>query len=101
MSPMTQITEEAVWECPDITICVRLLEQEMACYREESGKSQAEVERLMAAFRDAEMDRSGKEKKLAHLERQIKSPNIQKQMVPSEMRKDNLTDGHPHSLSQV
>lgn len=33
--------------------------------------------------------------------RQIKSPNIQKQMVPGEMRKDVLTDGHPHSLSQV
>eukprot|EP00064_Thunnus_orientalis_P014556 superscaffoldBa00002545_g14602 len=99
MSPMTQITEEAVWERPDITICVRLLEQEMACYREESGKSQAEVERLMAAFRDAEMDRSGKEKKIAHLERQIKSPNIQKQAVPGEMRKDALTDGYPHSIA--
>ena len=33
--------------------------------------------------------------------RQIKSPNIQKQTVLGEMRKDALTDGHPHSLSQV
>lgn len=33
--------------------------------------------------------------------RQMKSPTIQKQMVPGEMRKDQLTDGHPHSLSQV
>ncbi|XP_044207920.1 ERC protein 2-like isoform X7 [Thunnus albacares] len=101
VSPTTQNTEEAARKCPDITDRLRLLEQEVARYREESGKSQAEVERLMAALRDAEVDRSGKEKKIADLERQIKSPNIQKQMVPSEMRKDNLTDGHPHSLSQL
>ncbi|XP_022597560.1 ERC protein 2-like [Seriola dumerili] len=96
-----QNTEEAVRKCPDITDRLRLLEQEVARYREESGKSQAEVERLMTALRDAEMDKSCKEKKIADLERQIKSPNIQKQTVPGEMRKDALTDGHPHSLSQL
>lgn len=67
--PKTQNTEEAVPKCPDITDRLRLLEQEVARYREESGKSQAEVERLMTALRDAEMDRSGKEKKIADLER--------------------------------
>ncbi|XP_067383557.1 ERC protein 2 isoform X3 [Channa argus] len=96
----TQNTEETVRKCPDITDRLRLLEQEVARYREESGKSQAEVERLMTALRDAETDKSCKEKKTAELERQIKSPNIQKQTVPGEMRKDALTDGHPHSLSQ-
>ncbi|CAK6968259.1 ERC protein 2-like isoform X6 [Scomber scombrus] len=101
VSPTAQNIEEAVRKCPDITDRLRLLEQEVARYREESVKSQAEVERLMAALRDAEVDRSGKEKKIADLERQIKSPNIQKQMVPGEMRKDVLTDGHPHSLSQL
>ncbi|KAK2897569.1 hypothetical protein Q8A73_013949 [Channa argus] len=97
----TQNTEETVRKCPDITDRLRLLEQEVARYREESGKSQAEVERLMTALRDAETDKSCKEKKTAELERQIKSPNIQKQTVPGEMRKDALTDGHPHSLSQL
>ncbi|XP_071332480.1 ERC protein 2 isoform X3 [Trachinotus anak] len=101
VSPTTQNTEEAVRKCSDITDRLRLLEQEVARYREESGKSQAEVERLMAALRDAEMDKSCKEKKIIDLERQIKSPNIQKQTVPGEMRKDALTDGHPHSLSQL
>ncbi|XP_023281038.1 ERC protein 2-like [Seriola lalandi dorsalis] len=103
VSPTIQNTEEAVRKCPDITDRLRLLEQEVARYREESGKSQAEVERLMTALRDAEMDKSCKEKKIADLERpgQIKSPNIQKQTVPGEMRKDALTDGHPHSLSQL
>ncbi|KAK2851481.1 hypothetical protein Q5P01_007757 [Channa striata] len=103
--PSTQNMEETVWKCPDITDRLRLLEQEVARYREESGKSQAEVERLMTALRDAEMDKSCKEKKPANLESvcrpgQIKSPNIQKQTVPGEMRKDAQTDGHPHSLSQ-
>lgn len=65
----TQNTEEAVRKCPDITDRLRLLEQEVARNKEESGKSQAEVERLMAALRDAEMDKSCKEKKIADLER--------------------------------
>uniref|UniRef100_A0A7N8X2K7 ELKS/RAB6-interacting/CAST family member 2 n=1 Tax=Mastacembelus armatus TaxID=205130 RepID=A0A7N8X2K7_9TELE len=65
----TQNTEETVRKCSDITDRLRLLEQEVARYREESGKSQAEVERLMAALRDAEMDKTCKEKKIADLER--------------------------------
>ncbi|XP_063321091.1 ERC protein 2-like [Pelmatolapia mariae] len=101
MSPTIQTTEEAVKICPDITDRLRVLEQEVARYREESRKSQAEVERLMGALKDAEMDKSCKEKKISDLERQIKSPNIQKQTVPGEMRKDALIDGHPHSLSQL
>ncbi len=65
----TQNTEEAVRKCPDITDRLRLLEQEVARNKEESGKSQAEVERLMAALKDAEMEKSCKEKKIADLER--------------------------------
>uniref|UniRef100_A0A665UTG5 ELKS/RAB6-interacting/CAST family member 2 n=1 Tax=Echeneis naucrates TaxID=173247 RepID=A0A665UTG5_ECHNA len=68
-SPKIQNTEEPVKKCPDITDRLRLLEQEVARYREESGKSQAEVERLMAALKDAEMDKTCKEKKIADLER--------------------------------
>ncbi|XP_026010554.1 ERC protein 2-like isoform X3 [Astatotilapia calliptera] len=103
VSPTIQTTEEAVKMCPDITDRLRVLEQEVGRYREESRKSQAEVERLMGALKDAEMDKSCKEKKISDLERhgQIKSPNIQKQTVPGEMRKDALIDGHPHSLSQL
>ncbi|RVE70646.1 hypothetical protein OJAV_G00066370 [Oryzias javanicus] len=100
IGPTTQNMEDAVRIGPDIADRLRLLEQEVARYREESSKSQAEVERLMGALRDAETEKSSKEKKISDLERQIKSPNIQKQMVPGEMRKDVLVDGHPHSLSQ-
>ncbi|XP_068160163.1 ERC protein 2-like isoform X2 [Antennarius striatus] len=97
-STVTQNTDEAVRRSPDITDRLRLLEQEVARNREESGKSKAEVERLMAALRQAEMDKLCKDNKIAHLERKIKSPVIQKQ---TEMRKDALTDGHPHSLPQI
>ncbi|TKS77676.1 ELKS/Rab6-interacting/CAST family member 1 [Collichthys lucidus] len=68
IASLTQNAEEAARKCPDITDPLRLLEQEVARNREESGKSQAEVERLMAALREAEMDRSFKEKKIADLE---------------------------------
>uniref|UniRef100_G3P740 ELKS/RAB6-interacting/CAST family member 2 n=1 Tax=Gasterosteus aculeatus aculeatus TaxID=481459 RepID=G3P740_GASAC len=100
-SATTQNMEETVRKCPDITDRLRLLEQEVARNKEESGKSQSEVERLMAALRDAEMDKLCKEQKIENLERQVKSPNIQKQTMVGEMRKDAHTDGHPHSLSQL
>lgn len=63
------VADEAVRRCPDITDRLRLLEQEVARYREESRKSQAEVERLMGALRDAERDKSVKEKQMVDLER--------------------------------
>lgn len=67
--PQIQNTEEASRKCTDITDRLRLLEQEVARNREESGKSKAEVERLMSALREAEMDKLSKENKIADLER--------------------------------
>uniref|UniRef100_A0A3B5LRR8 ELKS/RAB6-interacting/CAST family member 2 n=1 Tax=Xiphophorus couchianus TaxID=32473 RepID=A0A3B5LRR8_9TELE len=64
--------EETVRICPDIADRLRLLEQEVARYREESGKSQAEVERLKGALKDAEVDKSCKEKKITDLERSVR-----------------------------
>nr|XP_057939400.1 ERC protein 2-like [Doryrhamphus excisus] len=101
VSSMAQNTEGTLRKSPDITDRLRLLEQEVARYREESGKSQAEVERLTGALRDVEVDRSCKEKRINDLERHIKAPHIQKQTVLGEVRKDAQTDGHPHSLSQL
>uniref|UniRef100_A0A8C9ZBI5 ELKS/RAB6-interacting/CAST family member 2 n=1 Tax=Sander lucioperca TaxID=283035 RepID=A0A8C9ZBI5_SANLU len=71
--PKAQNTEEAVRKCPDITDRLRLLEQEVARNKEESGKSQVEVDRLMTALRDAEMDKLCKEKKIADLESKVYS----------------------------
>uniref|UniRef100_A0A3Q2CRL6 ELKS/RAB6-interacting/CAST family member 2 n=1 Tax=Cyprinodon variegatus TaxID=28743 RepID=A0A3Q2CRL6_CYPVA len=50
-----QNPEETVRICPDIADRLRLLEQEVARYREESGNSQAEVERLKGALKEAEL----------------------------------------------
>ncbi|XP_077424182.1 ERC protein 2-like [Vanacampus margaritifer] len=68
VSSMAQNPEDTLRKCPDITDRLRLLEQDVARYREESGKSQAEVARLMVALKDAELDRSGREKRINDLE---------------------------------
>uniref|UniRef100_A0A3Q3B984 ELKS/RAB6-interacting/CAST family member 2 n=1 Tax=Kryptolebias marmoratus TaxID=37003 RepID=A0A3Q3B984_KRYMA len=64
----TQKTEDAVRMCPDISDRLRLLEQEVSRYREESRMSQAEVERLNGALKDAEIDKSCKERKITDFE---------------------------------
>ncbi|XP_019907135.1 ERC protein 2 isoform X2 [Esox lucius] len=99
----SQNAEESTRKLLEVSDRIRLLEQEVTRYREESGKSQAEVERLMGILREAETERANKEKKITELERpgQVKSPNILKQTVLLEGRLDGLTDGHPHSLSQL
>ncbi|XP_036803456.1 ERC protein 2-like [Oncorhynchus mykiss] len=94
-------TEESTRKLLEVSDRIKLLEEEVTRYREESGKSQAEVERLMGILREQETERTNKEKKITELERQVKSPNILKQMVSGERRPDGQTDGHPHSISQL
>lgn len=48
---------------------VKLLEKEVVFYKEESGKSQAEVERLLEILREVETEKNDKDKKIAELER--------------------------------
>nr|XP_046220915.1 ERC protein 2-like isoform X3 [Oncorhynchus gorbuscha] len=94
-------TEESTRKLLEVSDRIKLLEEEVTRYREESGKSQAEVERLMGILREQETERTNKEKKITELERQVKCPNILKQMVSGERRPDGQTDGHPHSISQL
>lgn len=54
---------------PDFMERVKLLEKEVAFYKEESGKSQTEVERLLDILRDVETEKNDKDKKIAELER--------------------------------
>ncbi|XP_041713032.1 ERC protein 2-like isoform X1 [Coregonus clupeaformis] len=100
-TPGSQSMEESTRKLLEVSDRIKLLEQEVTRYREESGKSQAEVERLMGILREQETERTNKEKKITELERQVKCPNILKQMVSGERRPDGLTDGHPHSISQL
>ncbi|XP_026791243.3 ERC protein 2 isoform X1 [Pangasianodon hypophthalmus] len=53
---------------PDYMERVKLLEKEVAFYKEESGKAQTEVERLLDILRDVESEKNDKDKKIAELE---------------------------------
>lgn len=45
------------------------LEREVTRYREESGKAQAEVDRLLEILKEMENEKNDKDKKIAELER--------------------------------
>uniref|UniRef100_A0A8C4ZDX8 ELKS/RAB6-interacting/CAST family member 2 n=1 Tax=Gadus morhua TaxID=8049 RepID=A0A8C4ZDX8_GADMO len=95
-----QIADDPNRTCPDIGDRLRLLEQEVARYREASGQSKAEVERLMGALQDAEGDRSNRDRKISELERQTlghRSPegqgvNTRGPGVLSDMRSDGALE---------
>ncbi|XP_058855894.1 ERC protein 2 isoform X13 [Acipenser ruthenus] len=67
--------EEVARINPEFAEKVKHLEKEMAYYKEESGKSQAEVERLLEILKEVESEKSDKDKKIAELERQVKDQN--------------------------
>ena len=67
--PHSQNTEESTRKLLEVSDRIKLLEEEVTRYREESGKSQAEVERLMGILREQETERTNKEKKITELER--------------------------------
>uniref|UniRef100_A0A3B5AV92 ELKS/RAB6-interacting/CAST family member 2 n=1 Tax=Stegastes partitus TaxID=144197 RepID=A0A3B5AV92_9TELE len=87
---------------------VKLLEKEMNYYKDEAGKSQAEVERLLDILREVETEKNDKDKKIAELERQggkdqtKKGPNIKlgpqgdKKGLGQDPRKDGSLDGGHH-----
>uniref|UniRef100_A0A8C2BLW6 ELKS/RAB6-interacting/CAST family member 2 n=1 Tax=Cyprinus carpio TaxID=7962 RepID=A0A8C2BLW6_CYPCA len=64
---------------PEYVDRVKLLEKEVSFYKEESSKSQAEVERLLEILREVETEKNDKDKKIAELEslapRQAKDQN--------------------------
>ena len=54
---------------PEYVDRVKLLEKEVSYYKDEAGKSQAEVERLLDILREVETEKNDKDKKIAELER--------------------------------
>ncbi|KAL0977760.1 hypothetical protein UPYG_G00160860 [Umbra pygmaea] len=87
---------------------IKLLEKEVSYYQEESGKAQAEVDRLLAILREVETEKNDKDKKIAELERQTKEqgkkggPNLKlgpqgdKKPGQNDPRKDNTIDPGQH-----
>ncbi|XP_074490283.1 ELKS/Rab6-interacting/CAST family member 1-like isoform X2 [Sebastes fasciatus] len=51
---------------------IKKLEQEVARHKEDSGKAQAEVDRLLDILREMENEKNDKDKKITELERQTK-----------------------------
>ncbi|XP_015278373.1 PREDICTED: ELKS/Rab6-interacting/CAST family member 1 isoform X4 [Gekko japonicus] len=60
---------------PEMSDRFQQLEREVARYREESTKAQAEVDRLLEILKEMENEKNDKDKKIAELERQIKDQN--------------------------
>lgn len=54
---------------PEYSDRVKLLEKEVSYYKDEAGKSQTEVERLLDILREVETEKNDKDKKIAELER--------------------------------
>ncbi|XP_060550457.1 ELKS/Rab6-interacting/CAST family member 1 isoform X8 [Pantherophis guttatus] len=60
---------------PEMNDRFQQFEKEVAQYREESTKAQAEVDRLLEILKEMENEKNDKDKKIAELERQIKDQN--------------------------
>ncbi|XP_012502899.1 PREDICTED: ELKS/Rab6-interacting/CAST family member 1-like [Propithecus coquereli] len=60
---------------PEMSDRIQQLEREIARYRDESGKAQAEVDRLLEILKEVENEKNDKDKKIAELERQVKDQN--------------------------
>ncbi|XP_056590608.1 ERC protein 2 isoform X2 [Triplophysa dalaica] len=91
---------------PEYVDRVKLLEKEVSFYKDESGKAQTEVERLLEILREVETEKNDKDKKIAELERQNKDqnkkgpviklgPQMEKKVtgnILQDQRKDNPMD---------
>ncbi|XP_064277325.1 ELKS/Rab6-interacting/CAST family member 1 isoform X10 [Passer domesticus] len=60
---------------PELSERMQQLEREVTRFREESGKAQAEVDRLLEILKEMENEKNDKDKKIAELERQVKDQN--------------------------
>ncbi|XP_015483122.1 ELKS/Rab6-interacting/CAST family member 1 isoform X4 [Parus major] len=60
---------------PELSEHTQQLERDVARYRQESGKAQAEVDRLLDILKEMENEKNDKDKKIAELERQVKDQN--------------------------
>ncbi|KAM8820616.1 ELKS/Rab6-interacting/CAST family member 1 isoform 2-T2 [Eudromia elegans] len=60
---------------PELNDRMQQLEREVARYREECSKAQAEVDRLLEILKEMENEKNDKDKKIAELERQVKDQN--------------------------
>ncbi|KAM5264171.1 ELKS/Rab6-interacting/CAST family member 1 isoform 1-T1 [Ctenodactylus gundi] len=60
---------------PEMSDRIQQLERDIARYKDESNKAQAEVDRLLEILKEVENEKNDKDKKIAELERQVKDQN--------------------------
>nr|XP_019566869.1 PREDICTED: ELKS/Rab6-interacting/CAST family member 1 isoform X8 [Rhinolophus sinicus] len=60
---------------PEMNDRIQQLEREIARYKDDSSKAQAEVDRLLEILKEVENEKNDKDKKIAELERQVKDQN--------------------------
>ncbi|XP_016121459.1 ELKS/Rab6-interacting/CAST family member 1-like isoform X3 [Sinocyclocheilus grahami] len=91
---------------------IATLEQEVARYKEDAGKAQAEVDRLLEILREMENEKNDKDRKISELERQMKDQSkkfanlkhkeqVEKNknaqlMEEARKREDNISESSQH-----
>ncbi|XP_053152271.1 ERC protein 2 isoform X4 [Hemicordylus capensis] len=104
--------EEEARMNPEFADRMKQLDKEAAYYRDECGKAQAEVDRLLEILKEVENEKNDKDKKIAELERHMKDQNKKvanlkhnQQMEKKKnaqlleevrRREDNMTDNAQH-----
>ncbi|NXI67966.1 ERC2 protein, partial [Anseranas semipalmata] len=104
--------EEEARMNPEFADRMKQLDKEASYYREEWGKAQAEVDRLLEILKEVENEKNDKDKKIAELERHMKDQNKKvanlkhnQQMEKKKnaqlleevrRREDNMTDNSQH-----
>ncbi|XP_060095759.1 ERC protein 2 isoform X10 [Heteronotia binoei] len=104
--------EEEARMNPEFADRMKQLDKEAAYYRDECGKAQAEVDRLLEILKEVENEKNDKDKKIAELERHMKDQNkkvanlkhnqqIEKKknaqlLEEVRRREDNMTDNSQH-----
>ncbi|XP_069722022.1 ERC protein 2 isoform X9 [Phaenicophaeus curvirostris] len=104
--------EEEARMNPEFADRMKQLDKEASYYREECGKAQAEVDRLLEILKEVENEKNDKDKKIAELERHMKDQNKKvanlkhnQQMEKKKnaqlleevrRREDNMTDNAQH-----
>ncbi|XP_053233838.1 ERC protein 2 isoform X10 [Podarcis raffonei] len=110
-NPAHEAEEEARMN-PEFADRMKQLDKEAAYYRDECGKAQAEVDRLLEILKEVENEKNDKDKKIAELERHMKDQNKKvanlkhnQQMEKKKnaqlleevrRREDNMTDNSQH-----
>uniref|UniRef100_A0A672VEG7 ELKS/RAB6-interacting/CAST family member 2 n=1 Tax=Strigops habroptila TaxID=2489341 RepID=A0A672VEG7_STRHB len=110
-NPAHEAEEEARMN-PEFADRMKQLDKEASYYREECGKAQAEVDRLLEILKEVENEKNDKDKKIAELERHMKDQNKKvanlkhnQQMEKKKnaqlleevrRREDNMTDNAQH-----